>query len=1144
MLDRFLLIGLGGSGGATVRYAAAGLQRALLRAGWEQGLPQEWQFMHIDAPASCDVQADLPRELDERVAYVGLGRKPETYQQYDDAISRDADLVAATAGWRPNPLDANVRMVLPYTGAGQMRAVGRVVGMRDRPKMEQEISRAILRCQSGGGETLIELGQHLARRFGDVINRTPELRVVVVTSFGGGAGSGLFQDVLDLLLNKLGYANPDVPNNIVVVAYTPDVSALNSGVRGVPPNSFAAMSEYMHGFEAGKLPRVNLMLVGSSGPNQMGAMDTDRDVYRYVGGTLSKLFSDPAVLQRAANFIFQNPQPTEFEDAFPFGSAFSIRAANSFGSASVSLGQDLFERYASERLASHVLERLLRGHRGLANDAQQSLGDEQLINQLADGLSASFFGNTGLDEQGPANQVLDALDGGTDGRTATENAIDAFLQESEGRLGQVSGERPRDELIDDAQVVWQESAGTLAAEYRVVEERAAAWIPDVQQRFLDAVARNVAQYGVPLTVAFIERLAESMERARSEMLHDAKEALDEADRLSSNALGALQRLPTRVAQFLRRPEWGRWQIMRSDEMHARLRAHRRQMAAQILFEAVDGLLNPTRTGLTQLEAGLTSIEHDAAVQQWAGDGDVPTHLMPPVNEHVLVKPETWRDLFGELLTTTFGAGVPLELAIEEVVSGLRATTEGLGTPEQARRRWPRTRDQTDAVHQTLLALETEWRPEVNTINVPNAATPQRRNRASVSFDGTGKLAADLMERCTEWVRVRDGAFSAAVTRSLADWVATDPVGRSTQLATGVQSALTKSRPMVNLNNSVLGFVHGDTGETCLQSNLIIGSIPLSNADHSAARGSVAQALVAAGIDPAHVDGCFNPDSGRSDIEMIAVTKGSFHMVAAESLMGPVRSDWDEQPQAFMANRRAMPLDRFVPLDPRWQVAIARGYLTAMILGHVPVRWNDRTWADGPIEVWTPEGTRKLPRTLFGVANGAHVSSSRDLLPHLVASFPVALVELSGGKAESIEAYARLVHLGTPENANLADYSDANDQSEQEKSFLWDLNGELEAWIARGTRTAGTTGGDAPLPDAEYYGTPEMEPVERRDLILARLDATFRRVYNDELVVELNSANARRPGAAWELRGVVSSALDQLIRGIGEYRPASEDVEKF
>ena len=54
MLRPFLLVGVGGSGGKTLRAIRQGLKAKLQQEGWDEGIPEAWQFLHVDSPSSQD----------------------------------------------------------------------------------------------------------------------------------------------------------------------------------------------------------------------------------------------------------------------------------------------------------------------------------------------------------------------------------------------------------------------------------------------------------------------------------------------------------------------------------------------------------------------------------------------------------------------------------------------------------------------------------------------------------------------------------------------------------------------------------------------------------------------------------------------------------------------------------------------------------------------------------------------------------------------------------------------------------------------------------------------------------------------------------------------------------------------------------
>ena len=56
-MRRFLVVGCGGSGGATLSYMMDQLRSELLAAG-VHSLPTGWQFVHIDVPSGAESGPD------------------------------------------------------------------------------------------------------------------------------------------------------------------------------------------------------------------------------------------------------------------------------------------------------------------------------------------------------------------------------------------------------------------------------------------------------------------------------------------------------------------------------------------------------------------------------------------------------------------------------------------------------------------------------------------------------------------------------------------------------------------------------------------------------------------------------------------------------------------------------------------------------------------------------------------------------------------------------------------------------------------------------------------------------------------------------------------------------------------------------
>jgi hypothetical protein len=146
MLRPFLLVGVGGSGGKTLRVIRDSIEAKLSSHGWsveDRGFPKAWQFLQIDVASAPDGDdPDLPPQLPTS-DFLGMVSSGLTYSAMDGALAQRLPFeqqMDSLGGWRPNPNKVQVAIT---RGAGQYRALGRMITLNRLDKIKQRVDRAV-----------------------------------------------------------------------------------------------------------------------------------------------------------------------------------------------------------------------------------------------------------------------------------------------------------------------------------------------------------------------------------------------------------------------------------------------------------------------------------------------------------------------------------------------------------------------------------------------------------------------------------------------------------------------------------------------------------------------------------------------------------------------------------------------------------------------------------------------------------------------------------------------------------------------------------------------------------------------------------------------------------------------------------------
>ena len=129
MFRPMLIIGVGGSGGKTLRSMKQAIERRLETARYAGGIPGCWQFLQIDT--TYDGQ-DFPAPmLDPFAEFKSVIAPGDDFAGILHNMTSNAtrpEQQRMMAGWGIPRCQVEVR-----NGAGQMRGIGRLVGIADSP---------------------------------------------------------------------------------------------------------------------------------------------------------------------------------------------------------------------------------------------------------------------------------------------------------------------------------------------------------------------------------------------------------------------------------------------------------------------------------------------------------------------------------------------------------------------------------------------------------------------------------------------------------------------------------------------------------------------------------------------------------------------------------------------------------------------------------------------------------------------------------------------------------------------------------------------------------------------------------------------------------------------------------------------------
>ena len=1029
MLRPFLIIGVGGSGGKTLRAIRYELELRLQAAGWHDGMPEAWQFLHYDTPVVQD-GAEYPAPFLPANSYRGLVASSATYSTVVAGIKHKIGREFSDLVQRQLP-DPDYVAVPIYQGAGQYRAVGRAIALSKLDDIANAASNAVNRLRAPSALAVLqEVGQKFGADSKGGVDPNPI--VLVVSSIAGGSGAGQYIDVIEAVKSKFG-ATPWARESYGIL-YAPDVFDGIRGGEGIAANSLATVTETVSGFWNNTPSPSTVKLFESQGLSMLAGDANDRlgvrypfvvgreganasfdgqnDVYKAISTTITAWMTDDKFQDSISAYSKTNWLQNVSAAVLPDNTGLlqdrvnQAPALSAIGFGRVTLAREKFIEYSAERLAKAAIQKLLEAH-AESDPNFERMDEEEWIKANAAKAQIAFIRETGLNEETEQNDdVIDALRAVTElqglqlefkSAVKTASADPASLDKNGGldidtwynRL-MTSREQLAGKYLDD--------------DRRNRQRRMDEWIKTAPEALVRTTVRFSVQQGLRVTEELLQGLSESLERASRQLEGEAITYRGYLENLGGYVYEELQRASgsNSVREDNDAVQGALGQIENSLywESEAALRAS----AARLLDEVRKELIKPLKLFIVGTYKALSvnvGAEQTADGRQndfpfWPGAmaRTVSKKYQPSSNEKMLLEAEEFPEEFERLVSSSFG-GERFGDAIGKTLSSMLEGDDG----------------------DSVIAIRKTWKP-VATAD-PNLSGA---NSSNPSFEMPNSAEAYL-DIAKQWMKRRGTPFQVFIETNMTEFFDKDKLTpdvfnlRKTRFLSHLASAFRSSTPLVKLHPALLNEVHQkQIGEG---DSIIVSAIPFNKKSEMY---EPTKQLLLAEMSKMNMPGNFNAEveverwfreQNADSIEFFSMLGYPVHPIVVQSIMTPAASAWmsksgnQNSRTAFWKWIRGRLLPESVPMDRLALDRLIRGWYTANALNMISIENHSEL---GPkVSVQGASGEKlAFPHPMLY----AGVPSEHELLPAVIESLIVAQALCTNkGDLTPIAAYRRLIELG-------------------------------------------------------------------------------------------------------------------------------------
>jgi len=1185
MYRRIVLLGLGGSGGKTLRFLKRDLSNWLNAHGWpvaERGIPRGFQFLHIDTPTVADGVSMGGADMLPDREYLGLVGAGVNFAAVTNELDNRPGVMYEQAGWRVPAAALDVPI---GAGAGAFRAVGRTIAAAQINTMREGIQGLINRVNApsaiADNSELWTLTQNGATA-GNVSNPI----VVVISSLAGGTGAGLLLDAFDILRSL----EPTWGGDSFGILYTPEVfRSIGGGMMGgIQPNSLAAISEILNGYYWHGSDDIRGAGVGSdiglksskihSGAGVVGAISksgaaypflvgstnsanvsfaTDKQVFETIGSALVAWCVDEVVQDQLIAFTMANWQDSASRN---LGDAdllinkgtpieFGLPAFNALGCARVSVGTRYLQLYSSRRLArdaaTYIAGYHLESDEARAVIAQTGVVDpEAIAENIARDKMPWFLKQSQLREKGTdENDILDALKP-QEYAARWESAVNTARQLADIERGSAAA------WLDSISAAVKQAVIQFDSDMKpLVESRVKDWVDEKPAQVIAVVEESIANFGFKVTVkildSLIEYLADPIEGVATELMgpneHQAFSVWSSESDWSNQAAATLG---TSKGNFTMQSNEKIGEAI-SNAMHYAgfiVDAQIREYASLLIKEFVEGFVVPIRRRLADAAIQLeTSLNDITGWPTWSA-GDPGADCKPPASEYTLIESDEFNEQFLSLLSQSVGDVDPLErethrtLARTDVISGAFL------------RKLEAEAKENEKVVRPLQAIivSQPWVPSVGVLRDTNRA------RANIVVD-LKFHPEDMAKRADVWLHREGTAFKNMLTATLRTYTSGSAVfagnihvsepeyaERRTRFLGKLRAAIEASAPLVQLDMALHTAVHEVRGFKRQFSKFPFNGHPLQNAVTD-----VIRPLIQAGAqddgNPAQINSYFVNDASIESIQIISTLRGAHHPILFKSLLQPIAQRWNQEnalPQkraAFWTKRRARLAGEAIPAPQEHIVCMIRGWFTGRMLGLIDVPRNGQV---RPISIAQPWSLDSAPARFPDPLLTTPTNAGDELFAVLEA---LGLAFVNVGVANS--TIPLLPYISLREMGSMRDGSERVLAYDTPNPLLksWILNGELSSEFENHRKNERQLRNGLESSLLDRLAKAPQTPGDRKTVILELL-RMLQEQYASEREAFFNSAQLKRnklsdPPLWTSLRNtsdqpdLIARALRQLIDGV-------------